>query len=172
MARRPHPTFRGEDASPRCVVVLLRRRPLPGPLASQASAVADPSGSVAGGAFHGRKSRPCDGGERDGCDDEFFHCVLLKLTPAFLCLVTDARGTMPRAGRLTPRASRTRQGGRKLGMEIVHTTDSWGSGKSLGIFFVGAIFFDIFPRLATGTGADPSLRAGDVQVGSGLRGNP
>lgn len=77
---------------------------MPGSLASQASGIADPPGSVAGGAFHGRKDRPCDGGERDGCDDEFFHfvCFLLKLTPAFLCLVTDARGTMPQAGRLTP----------------------------------------------------------------------
>jgi len=81
---------------------LLGRRPLPGSLAPQASGIADPPGSVAGGAFHGRKGRPSDRGKRDGCDDEFFHCVLLKLTPAFLCLVTDARGTLPRARRLTP----------------------------------------------------------------------
>ena len=39
-------------------------------------------------------------------------------------------------------------------MEIVHTTDSWGSEKSLGLFFNDAIFFDILPRLATGTGAN------------------
>ena len=81
-----------------------------GSLATQASVVADPPGSVTGGAFHGRKGRASDGGERDGCDDEFFHGVLLKLTPAFLCLVTDARGTMPRAGRLTQPGSWSRQG--------------------------------------------------------------
>jgi len=76
---------------------------LTAPLAPQASVVTDPPGSVAGGAFHGCKSSASYGGECHGCDDEsFFHCVLLKLTPAFLCLVTDARGTMPQAGRLTP----------------------------------------------------------------------
>ena len=43
-----------------------------------------------------------------------------------------------------------------------------GIGKISRIFFNGAIFSDILPASLR----EPGLRVGDVQVGSGLRGNP
>jgi len=141
MARHPHPSFRGEDALPRFVAVLLRRRPLPGSLASQASAVADPPGSVAGGAFHGRKGRPCDGGERDGSDDEFFHGCVVGVGSRFSLPCHRrpwhhaASGAVDPCWESWPRLGKRKSGPESWVMEIVHTTNSWGSEKSLGLFY-------------------------------------
>jgi len=61
---------------------LPRRGPLSCSLASQACGAAEPSGSVASGAFQGRKCDASDGGKSDDCDDDFFHLLSRVLTLA------------------------------------------------------------------------------------------